>query len=139
MQAEANAGTQGAKGVHNQITKFGAKSWPRILPKMRHWLPKISHWRFMQLDYTVIPNMEATWFIDPPYNNIAGQRYRTHVANYPQLGEWCKNRWGQVIVCENYGAGWLPFEPLTQRRGVVSSYQKSRAMEAVYVQNQDSL
>lgn len=25
---------------------------------------------------------------------------------------WCKDRRGQVIVCENAGATWLPFEPL---------------------------
>jgi len=134
MQAEANAGTQGAKGVHNQITKFGAASWHRFLPKMEYWIPRIRHWRFSRFDYNAIPNLEATWFIDPPYNNIAGQRYRTRVSDYHKLGEWCIDRWGQVIVCENYGATWLPFEPLAQRRGVVSSYQKSRAMEAVYVQ-----
>ena len=82
-----------------------------------------------------IENQEATWFIDPPYNNAAGQRYRTRVSDYSKLGRWCRDRWGQVIVCENYGAEWLPFEPLAPRRGVISSYQTSRAMEAVYVQN----
>jgi hypothetical protein len=134
LQAEANAGTQGARGVHNQITKFGSRGWHRILPKMEYWLPRIKHWRFFEGDYRSIPNLESTWFIDPPYNNPAGQRYRTQISNYSDLANWCRSRLGQVIVCENDNAEWLPFEPLVERRGVHSSYQKSRAMEAIYVQ-----
>ncbi len=133
LQSEANAGTQGAKGVHDQITKFGAKAWDRIVPKLEHWVPLIQHWRFHQCDYTAIPNMEGTWFIDPPYGNNAGSRYRTQITDYKALGSWCLDRWGQIIVCENYGADWLPFTPLVVRRGVYSSYQLSRAMEGVYV------
>lgn len=136
LQAEANAGTQGARGVHNQITKFGAASWHRIIPKLEQWLPRIQHWRFHCVDYTQIPNMDATWFIDPPYNNVAGRRYRQQVSDYDALGKWCIERWGQIIVCENYGATWLPFEPLVPRRGVMSSYQTSRAMEGIYAKSE---
>lgn len=132
LQAEANVGTQGARGVHNQVTKFGAKSWARIKPKMRHWLPRIRHWRFHHLPFTEIPNQNATWFVDPPYNNPAGARYREQIKDYYALGDWCKSRRGQLIVCENNGANWLPFEPLVPRRGVKSRYQKSEAMEALY-------
>lgn len=142
MQAEANCGTQGAKGIHNQVTSMAVKGWHRILPKLDYWLPKIRHWRFVELPYSLLANCEATWFIDPPYNNEAGRRYRTQIGydhthlglDYAALGDWCRSRAGQVIVCENAGATWLPFQPLAERRGVMSSYQKSRAMEVVYTQ-----
>jgi len=132
MQSEANFGTQGAIGIHNQITRIAAGNWPRLRRRLEHWLPRISHWRFGEADYTNAPDVEATWFIDPPYNNAAGSRYRHHDLDYHKLAEWAKGRRGQVIVCENAGADWLPFTPLAPRRGVVSSYQKSRAMEVIY-------
>ena len=136
LQSEANVGTQGARGVHNQITKFGEKGWTRIKMKLEFWMPRIRHWKFDQLHYGFISNQEAVWFVDPPYNNEAGKRYRTQIEHYDVLGDWCKSRQGQLIVCENYGADWLPFEPLVPRRGVHSSYQKSNAMEAVYARSQ---
>jgi hypothetical protein len=133
LQSEANFGTQGAKGVHNQITRLAAESWHRIFPKLHYWLPRIRHWTFTKADYTAIPNVAACWFIDPPYKNTAGSRYRTQVSDYTALGTWCHSRSGQVIVCENAGADWLPFNiDLAPRRGVISSYQKSQAMEVYW-------
>jgi 16S rRNA G966 N2-methylase RsmD len=65
----------------------------------------------------VIANVEATWFIDPPYQK-AGKYYTGHnKMDFEKLGEWCKSRKGQVIVCENQGADWLPFRFLTEHRG----------------------
>ena len=60
-----------------------------------------------------IPNEKATWFIDPPYQ-FGGKYYRHNgkKIDYEFLGEWCKNRDGQVIVCENHKADWMEFEPL---------------------------
>lgn len=135
LQSYANVGTQGAKGIHDQITKFGLKSWPRIMEKLRHFLPRIEHWKFHEVSYDTILNQHATWFIDPPYNNAAGRRYRQHDIDFDRLARFCHGRLGQVIVCENEGADWLPFEPLAPRRGVMSSYQKSRAMEVMYHRN----
>ena len=132
LQSYANVGTQGAKGVHDQITKFGIKGWSRIIHKLEYFLPRIKHWRFNQMSYYNQSNPTATWFIDPPYNNAAGRRYRQHDIDYGYLADWCKHRQGQVIVCENAGADWLPFTPLAPRRGVKSSYQKSTAMEVVW-------
>ena len=53
---------------------------------------------------------KATWFVDPPYQE-AGKHYRhgSSSINYERLAEWCVSRLGQVIVCEAYGADWLPF------------------------------
>ena len=73
----------------------------------------IKHWRVIEGDYTEAPDAEATWFIDPPYNNKAGSHYPwgCDKIDYNALGQWCHQRRGQVIACENEGATWLPFRP----------------------------
>ena len=81
-------------------------------------LPKIRHWKVMLGSYEDIDNEVATWFIDPPYQN-AGKRYICSSKNidFNRLGNWCREREGQVIVCENDGADWLDFKPLCSYRG----------------------
>jgi hypothetical protein len=71
----------------------------------------IRHWKVIEGDYTLAPDVEATWFVDPPYNNRAGSYYVHADVDYTALGAWCRQRQGQVIVCENEGADWLPFRP----------------------------
>lgn len=70
---------------------------------------KIRHWEIHREGYDRIPNRQATWFVDPPYNNQAGRHYRFHDVDYSHLASWCQDRSGQIIVCENAGASWLPF------------------------------
>jgi site-specific DNA-adenine methylase len=72
-------------------------------------------------DYTSAPDLEATWFIDPPYQVEGsngtplsrGRGYRrgsnATTLDYGALGEWCQQRQGQRIVCEHGDARWLPF------------------------------
>lgn len=72
----------------------------------------IKHWRVIEGDYTEAPDVEATWFVDPPYAEM-GRRYvhgSKHI-DFAALGAWCRTRRGQVIACENAGATWLPFVP----------------------------
>jgi len=72
---------------------------------------KINHWRFVEGDYTCTESAgDATWFIDPPYRS-AGKHYRhgSSRIDYNELASWCRRRRGQVIVCEQAGARWLPF------------------------------
>lgn len=78
--------------------------------QIRHW--KVHHGRHEDLPCDIL-SKEATWFIDPPYKE-KGHRYRkgSEGIDYPKLGQWCKQRQGQVIVCEQAGADWLPFSPL---------------------------
>lgn len=69
-------------------------------------------WKFFARDYRDIPNIEATWFIDPPYQH-QGKIYQggsSEDIDYQELADWCKSRKGQVIVCEDSQADWLPFE-----------------------------
>jgi len=81
-------------------------------------LPKIRHWEIKLGSYDEIENEEATWFIDPPYM-FGGEYYKksNKQINYTKLADWCKNRIGQVIVCENIKADWLDFKPLRQIQG----------------------
>lgn len=71
---------------------------------------KIRHWEVRHGSYADIPDEEATWFVDPPYR-VMGAYYKMSAKqiDFAHLGEWCRSRSGQVIVCENAGAGWLPF------------------------------
>lgn len=72
---------------------------------------RIRHWRVEQASYEVIPNERATWFIDPPYQNMGKcYKYPSKDIDFPALGVWCRSRKGQVIVCEHMDADWLPFE-----------------------------
>ena len=72
----------------------------------------IRHWRVYYRSYENCPTTTAaTWFIDPPYQK-AGRHYAhgAEAVNYGHLADWCRSRKGQVIVCENHGAKWLPFK-----------------------------
>lgn len=77
------------------------------------------HFEVKRGDYREAPEIAATWFVDPPYAYAGGRwdrrgggRYRHHNRNidYRVLGAWCGGRAGQVIVCEQDGANWLPFD-----------------------------
>ena len=83
---------------------------PAIRLRIASQLEFIQHWKIVHGSYEDAPDIEATWFIDPPYQ-IAGSHYRQsskHI-DYPALGKWCQSRKGHVVVCENEGATWLPF------------------------------
>ena len=73
----------------------------------------INHWHILEGDYSSAPEIDATWFIDPPYIGGRGMgrcyRHGTTGIDYTALGAWCQARNGQVLVCEASGAEWLPF------------------------------
>jgi len=73
---------------------------------------RIRHWKAEVCSYDHIPiEGPATWFIDPPYY-LQGKHYRygSRGIDYKRLGSWCRDRRGQVIVCEQDSASWLPFD-----------------------------
>jgi site-specific DNA-adenine methylase len=91
----------------------GAKKY---LKRVADNIHKIKHWKIKLGDYSEIDNEECTWFIDPPYL-VGGHAYKHNIIDYQSLGSWCKERGGQVIVCENTKATWLPFNPMAKQRG----------------------
>jgi 16S rRNA G966 N2-methylase RsmD len=110
------------------ITSGKFNSWDRNKIVIAENLYKIRHWKIIQDDYKTLPNEPATWFIDPPYQ-FGGHRYveSNKKLNFVDLAQWCTTRMGQVIVCENTKASWLPFTPLAELHG-----QKHTTVEAVY-------
>lgn len=103
--------------------------WNRYKQEIADNLYKVMHWTVKQLDWRDIThNYNCTWFIDPPYY-AGGQYYRMNSSkiNYWDLGEWCKSRNGQVIVCENTKASWMEFEPLVDLNG-----QLHKTTEAIW-------
>jgi site-specific DNA-adenine methylase len=57
---------------------------------------KIKHWEIVLGDYRDIPNQEATWFIDPPYQGNGGKYYKhgNKDMNYNELADWVQSRQG---------------------------------------------
>lgn len=117
IRAEGGQGSFGLENRRAVISPWAARDWHQVRDRIEYWIPLIQHWMLTTLDYSEIPNREATWFIDPPYDNAAGSIYRTGGLNYRKLAKWCMEREGQVMVCENEGASWLPFRFLTKRMG----------------------
>lgn len=93
-------------------------SWwgPQIRERIASQVDHVRHWRLIEGDYTDAPDVEATWFVDPPYAS-AGKHYPTQPDDFTALGTWCQARRGQVMVCENVGATWLPFIPFVDIKG----------------------
>lgn len=102
------------------VSKRGEISWNCHKRFLIDNLYKIKHWVVTNKDYNDLDNIEATWFVDPPYL-FGGKYYHSSVSNnhmdYNKLSDWCLNRKGEIIVCENDKANWLPFVPLVELNG----------------------
>lgn len=96
--------------------------------RLLKYINKIRHWKIFSLDYKDLDNIKATWFIDPPYQ-FGGEHYihSNKDIDYNELADWCKSRKGQVIVCENSKATWLPFKELIKNSG-----QRNKTIECIW-------
>jgi site-specific DNA-adenine methylase len=112
-----------------KITATQRCKWNDQKVRIAGQVDRIKHWHVFQAPWSDLPDIEATWFVDPPYQ-AAGKWYR-HNANkidFYSLGVFCKTRQGQVIVCENDGAEWLPFKPFRLLQG-----SRQSNLEAVWM------
>lgn len=109
--------------------------WNRQKPIIAKNLYKIRHWKTKCDDYFNVNNCKATWYIDPPYQ-FGGQYYRYSNKNidYNKLSNWCKERKGQVIVCENTKANWMDFKPLIELKG-----QLHKTTEAIWYKENNNI
>ena len=100
-------------------------------------LDKVAHWKIICGDYTLAPDIEATWFIDPPYKDEPGMGYHHSSAmlDYERLASWAKERKGEVIFCEGLFGDYLPFKPLLDLKGVAGKTSK----EVIYYQSEHEL
>lgn len=109
---------QGVNAPRLTVTKFAENNIGTQKKNIAEQLYKIKHWKIEQGDYTTIKNETATWFIDPPYQ-YGGEWYvkSNKTINFNSLADWCMDRKGQVIVCENTKADWLPFRQMAVMTG----------------------
>ncbi len=91
---------------------WGAK----VRAKIAAAVPRIRHWEIHNASYEGIPVNDigpACWFVDSPYQHFGREyRHKSAAIDFDHLGRWCRRLTGQVQVCENQGADWLPFRPL---------------------------
>jgi len=96
----------------NMVSKMGEQNMKTAYKNIASNLHKIKHWEIKLESYANLSNEQATWFIDPPYQ-FGGQhqyKFSNKQINFIELAVWCKERSGQVIVCENTKAKWMPFK-----------------------------
>ena len=116
-----------------KVTPVLARNWEISKRYMSENLFKIKHWQMISGDYTLAPDIEATWFIDPPYKKDAGKGYRygSKLIDYNQLAIWSKGRKGEIIFCEGHHGDYLPFKPLLDLKGIAGKTSK----EVIYYQS----
>ena len=122
MNGAVTAPRRNLSGGWRKLRELGRKhaGWSEAQrERVASQVGRIRHWQIIEGDYAEAPDIEATWFVDPPYNNKAGSYYVHADVDYGPLASWCQSRRGQVLVCENEGATWLPFRPFaTLKAGV---------------------
>lgn len=120
------------KSPSRWATAYPNQSWgAHIRERVAAQVYRIRHWRLIEGDYSDAPDVEATWFVDPPYIG-AGKHYPSKVPDFSSLAEWCRTREGQVMVCENVGATWLPFRPFIDIKGNESKRGGKVSQEALW-------
>jgi len=103
-----------------KTTPVLARNWEISLRVMQENLHKVKHWKIYNKDYQEFENIEATWFIDPPYKGEPGLGYghsSKHI-NYDELSKWALSRKGEIICCEGVNGDYLPFVSLKELSGV---------------------
>ncbi|PSF38640.1 hypothetical protein C7H19_03795 [Aphanothece hegewaldii CCALA 016] len=116
-----------------KVTPVLARNWEISKRCMAENLFKIKHWEMICGDYSEADDLEATWFIDPPYKEESGKgyRYSSNLIDYEKLATWAKNRKGEIIFCEGNCGDYLPFQPLLNLKGVAGKISK----EMIYYQS----
>ena len=126
--------TRRMDGMHTSRT-WSATIRERIasqLQYIRHWKVVHSSWHHIE---QYVESKKVTWFIDPPYSSSAGREYKYNYMNYRALARWAQGLDGQVIVCEEKGADWLPFKELTHAVWAGGRGRRGSGMEMIWTNN----
>ncbi|MFA7290370.1 MAG: hypothetical protein WC055_15960 [Melioribacteraceae bacterium] len=109
-----------------KVTPVLERNWEISRRTFAENLYKIKHWTIINGDYSIAPDIEATWFVDPPYKGDAGMgyRYSSKTIDYKKLAEWAIERKGELIFCEGENGDYLPFKPLLNLKGVAGKVSK---------------
>lgn len=111
-----------------KVTPVLERNWEISKRNMAANLHKVKHWSLIAGDFTEAPDVEATWFVDPPYKDAPGEGYAhgSSKLDYDQLARWVTSRRGQLICCEGANGTYLPFEPLLTLPGVAGKLSVER-------------
>lgn len=71
---------------------------------------KIKHWEIKLGSFTEIENQNANAYV-----------MSNKLINFKELSDWCINRQGQTIVCENTKADWMNFNPIIKQKGSLNT------------------
>lgn len=109
-----------------KVTPVLERNWEISRRVFAENLYKVKHWMIINGDYSDAPDIEATWFIDPPYRGEAGMGYRhsSKMLDYGKLSQWALNRKREVIFCEGMDGDYLPFKPLVNLTGIAGKVSK---------------
>ena len=111
-----------------KVTPVLARNWEISKRVMAGNLSKIKHWKIICGDYTMAPDIEATWFIDPPYKSEPGMGYgfSSALIDYKSLAEWSMARSGEIICCEGEYGDYLPFNTFLELKGVAGKSSREK-------------
>jgi hypothetical protein len=110
----------------------------RVRERTAQSVGAIKHWTVIEGDYSDAPDVEATWFVDPPYQGAG--RFYTHgsgAIDFSALSRWSRTRRGQVMVCENVGADWMPFRPFRVGHAATRGSVARNTHEAIWSNEPD--
>ena len=93
----------------------------------------IKEWEILWGDFQLAPDIEATWFVDPPYFDAGRRCYNDWQIDYPKLERFCRTRLGQLIVCEGSDAPWFEFKHFANARGTFGKFRTGRSSEFAYI------
>lgn len=120
-----------------KVTPVLERNWEISRRVMAKAVLRVKHWQVLCGDYTLAPDVEATWFIDPPYKGEPGMGYAfgSNTLDYDALSQWILKRRGQVIACEGPHGDYLPFTPLRTNMGVAGK----QSAEVIWLNDYEEL
>jgi len=120
-----------------KVTQVLERNWEISRRVMAASVHKVKHWTIICGDYSLAPDIEATWFVDPPYKGDPGMGYAhsSDDLDYGELAGWILSRRGQTIACEGPNGDYLPFIPLKTCMGVAGK----QSTEVVWMNDADQL
>lgn len=92
--------------------RWDKKLWSDTIKiRIASQLDKIRDWEVMCGDYKQLKKNIDTLFVDPPYQKHGvSYRFGTKQIDYGELANWINSRQENlIIVCEQQGADWLPW------------------------------
>lgn len=125
--------TRGGSYPNKTLSSWGRREryhrqfWgPVVRDRIASQVGCIRHWQVIEGDWWEAPDISATWFVDPPYVR-GGEHYRygSGQVDYRALSSWCRERRGQVLVCEREGERWLPFKPFMTAKATTGALEEA--------------